>query len=102
MIPNDIFIAFDLESLRNGKEPNKSTVLLLKALARYKPNKIIVWSDGNGEEAESFGRKYHLDDHVWSYWPKLKLEDQDIKIDIAIESKKNSCQCGRNRICITK
>jgi hypothetical protein len=99
MIPNDIFIAFDLECLRQGSNINNSAILLLKALARYKPNKIIVWSEDGSEIAEAFGRKYHLDDHVWSYWPKIKLEDQDIQIDISIGYHKDSC--GRNNICLT-
>lgn len=98
MIPHDIFIAFDLDCLKTKDGINSSAIAMLKAIARFKPNKVVIWSKSGSEIAEAFGRKYHLDDYVWSYWPKICTEDQDIKIDISIGLEPDSC--GRNNICL--
>lgn len=54
---------------------------MLKALAGNKRNQIVIWSGGGDRYAAMWGRRLHLDNHVWSYWGKIGSPPVDLAID---------------------
>lgn len=78
-----VVIAFDVDgtlrdnentseaAMRDDLLPNVRIVQLLKTLASFKNTRIIVWSGGGKEYAESIGRQLGIDEFVDEYAGKV-------------------------------
>lgn len=96
-----VIIAFDVDGtlIRNNSPEHTPGVVnnhdlplvhqinTLQVLSTYKNIRIVVWSGGGKQYAETWGRRLGLDDYVWRYASKLeypelkKLCDHLIAID---------------------
>lgn len=78
-----MLIAFDVDGTLVDKDdqPRPEIIVLLKALAGNKRNQIVIWSGGGEGYAAMWGRRLHLDNHVWSYWSKIGSPQPDLAID---------------------
>lgn len=86
-----VIIAFDVDGVliknagidrehgipSSGDVPILHQVNTLIVLSTYKNVKIVVWSGGGKQYAETWGRRLGLDKYVWRY--ASKLEHPDIK-----------------------
>lgn len=61
----------------NNDVPIVHQINTLQVLARSKNVRIVVWSGGGKQYAETWGRRLGLDKYVWRY--ASKLEHQEIK-----------------------
>lgn len=52
--------------------PHEDIVAMLKTLSRFKNVKIVVWSGGGKQYAETIGKRLGLDAYVWRYASKLE------------------------------
>lgn len=82
-----VIIAFDIDgtlirNVPNGMRapgiPNNDDVPIvhmintLQVLSRFKNVRIVVWSGGGKQYAETWGRRLGLDQYVWRYASKLE------------------------------
>lgn len=95
-----IIIAFDVDGtlIRNTETdkpriagvPNNNDVPIvhqvntLIVLSSYKNVRIVVWSGGGKEYAETWGRRLGLDKHVWRYASKLQHRELKAMCDLLI------------------
>lgn len=59
----------------NGDVPIVHQINTLQVLSTYKNVRIVVWSGGGKQYAETWGRRLGLDKYVWRYASKLEHED---------------------------
>lgn len=85
-----VIVAFDVDGtlIRNTAEPGDRThgtpnnedvpivhqINTLQVLSTYKNIRIVVWSGGGKQYAETWGRRLGLDQYVWRYASKLEYE----------------------------
>jgi phosphoserine phosphatase len=55
-----------------GDTPIVHQINTLQVLSTYKNIKIVVWSGGGKQYAETWGRRLGLDQYVWRYASKLE------------------------------
>ena len=55
--------------------PHEPILAMLKSFSRFKNIKIVVWSGGGKEYAETIGRRLGLDKYVWRYASKLEAPE---------------------------
>lgn len=85
---HDVMVAaFDVDGtlLDADDKPYKQVVEFLKDLYKTGGYKIIVWSGGGKEYAQTWGRRLGLDEYVSSY--HSKLEAKNLKVDIAFDDQ---------------
>lgn len=58
----------------NGDVPIVHWINTLQVLSTCKNVRIVVWSGGGKQYAETWGRRLGLDDYVWRYANKLEHE----------------------------
>ncbi len=58
-----------------GDTPIVHQINTLQVLSTYKNIKIVVWSGGGKQYAETWGRRLGLDQYVWRYASKLEHEE---------------------------
>lgn len=58
----------------NGDVPIVHQINTLQVLSTYKNIRIVVWSGGGKQYAETWGRRLGLDKFVWRYASKLEHE----------------------------
>lgn len=93
-----VIVAFDVDGvlIHNTDEdrvhgiPSKNDVPIvhqintLQVLSTYKNIKIVVWSGGGKQYAETWGRRLGLDQYVWQYASKLQHEELKALCDTLI------------------
>lgn len=93
-----IIVAFDIDGtlIRNEQGervhgvPNNNDVPivhqinLLQVLSTYKNIRIVVWSGGGKQYAETWGRRLGLDKFVWRYASKLEHKELRAMCDFLI------------------
>lgn len=74
-----VIVAFDVDGtlLATGDVPIVHQINTLIVLSTYKNIRIVVWSGGGKQYAETWGHRLGLDKYVWRY--ASKLEHQEIK-----------------------
>lgn len=72
-----VIVAFDVDGtlLATGDVPIVHQINTLQVLSTYKNIRIVVWSGGGKQYAETWGRRLGLDKYVWRYAGKLEHED---------------------------
>jgi len=96
-----VIIAFDVDGtlIKNETDdfrhgvPGKNDVPIihqintLQVLSTYKNIRIVVWSGGGKQYAETWGKRLGLDKYVWRYASKLEHREisQDCAFLIAID-----------------
>lgn len=94
----NIIIAFDVDGTLIRSEPgeripgvpNNNDVPIvhqintLQVLSTYKNIKIVVWSGGGKQYAETWGRRLGLDKFVWRYASKLEHQQLKAQCDMLI------------------
>lgn len=55
--------------------PHVPIINTVMVLSTFKNIKVVVWSGGGKQYAETWGRRLGLDDYVWRYASKLEHED---------------------------
>lgn len=106
-----IIIAYDVDGtlIRNTQEPAERThgvphnddvpivhqINTLMVLSTFKNVKIVVWSGGGKQYAETWGRRLGLDKYVWRYAAKTERDDIKARCDqlIAIDDVQ-ACELG--------
>ena len=68
----------------NGDVPIVHQINTLQVLSTYKNIKIVVWSGGGKQYAETWGRRLGLDKYVWRYASKLEHENLKAMCDTLI------------------
>jgi phosphoserine phosphatase len=68
----------------NDDVPIVYQINTLMVLSTYKNVKIVVWSGGGKQYAETWGRRLGLDKYVWRYASKLEHEDIKQRCDTLI------------------
>lgn len=58
----------------NNDVPIVHQINTLIVLSTYKNVRIVVWSGGGKQYAETWGRRLGLDKHVWRYASKMEYE----------------------------
>lgn len=58
-----------------GDTPIVHQINTLQVLSTYKNIKIVIWSGGGKQYAETWGRRLGLDQYVWRYASKLEHEE---------------------------
>jgi hypothetical protein len=93
-----IIVAFDIDGtlIRNEQGervhgvPNNNDVPivhqinLLQVLSTYKNIRIVVWSGGGKQYAETWGRRLGLDKYVWYYASKVEHPTIKAQCDLLI------------------
>lgn len=93
-----VIIAFDVDGtlIRNVETerqpgiPSQEDVPIvhqintLQVLSRSKNVRIVVWSGGGKQYAETWGRRLGLDQYVWKYASKLEHEQIKAQCDFLI------------------
>lgn len=76
-------IAFDVDGTLIGERGSHENILtLLKILAGFKNVRVIVWSGGGKEYAESYVRRLDLEKYVKAVYSKVACEEE---VHIAID-----------------
>lgn len=68
----------------NDDVPIVHQINTLMVLSTYKNIRIVVWSGGGKQYAETWGRRLGLDKYVWRYASKLERDDIRSKCDFLI------------------
>lgn len=68
----------------NDDVPIMHQINTLIVLSTYKNIKIVVWSGGGKQYAETWGRRLGLDKYVWRYASKLEHEQIKAQCDFLI------------------
>lgn len=76
----------------NDDVPNVEIINMLMLFSRFKNVKIVVWSGGGKQYAETWGRRLGLDKYVWRYAAKTEAPDMPHPI-IAIDDV-HACNLG--------
>lgn len=93
-----VIIAFDVDGTLIRNEPGDRTygvpnnndvpivhqINTLQVLSTYKNVRIVVWSGGGRQYAETWGRRLGLDKYVWRYASKLQAKDIKSVCDVLI------------------
>lgn len=93
-----IIVAFDVDGVLIRNEPGNRVhgvpsnndvpivhqVNLLQVLSTYKNIRIVVWSGGGKQYAETWGRRLGLDKFVWYYASKLEHPTIKAQCDLLI------------------
>ena len=93
-----IIVAFDVDGtlIRNAEGdrvhgvPSNDDVPIvhqintLQVLSTYKNIRIVVWSGGGKQYAETWGRRLGLDKYVWRYASKLEHQALKAQCDLLI------------------
>lgn len=102
-----IIIAFDVDgtiygsTLAHDREGhlNIEVVNLMHALSRMKNTKIIVWSGGGKDYAETIVRKFGLGRYVQACYGKHEYEEELYgKVDIAFDDQHDFAMADKNLI----
>lgn len=80
----------------NDEVPHVPIINMLITLSRFKNVKIVVWSGGGKDYAETWGRRLGLDKYVWRYASKI---GNDFKPDIAIDDIQD-CELGLTNLIV--
>lgn len=59
----------------NGDVPIVHMINTLQVLSRFKNVRIVVWSGGGKQYAETWGRRLGLDQYTWRYASKLEYKE---------------------------
>lgn len=59
----------------NDDVPHVPIINMVMVLSTFKNIKLVVWSGGGKQYAETWGRRLGLDKYVWRYASKLEHED---------------------------
>lgn len=59
----------------NDDVPHVPIINAVMVLSTFKNIKLVVWSGGGKQYAETWGRRLGLDKYVWRYASKLEHED---------------------------
>lgn len=68
----------------NDDVPIVHQINTLIVLSTYKNIRIVVWSGGGRQYAETWGRRLGLDKHVWKYASKLEHDVLKQQCDLLI------------------
>lgn len=92
-----VIVAFDVDStlirqaegstpgiVNNDSVPIVHQINTLQVLSTYKNIKIVVWSGGGKQYAETWGRRLGLDKYVWRYASKLEYQELKQLCDMII------------------
>lgn len=94
-----VIVAFDVDGtlIRNTDPENRihgtphnddvpivHQINTLQVLSTYKNIRIVVWSGGGKQYAETWGRRLGLDKYVWRYASKLERDDIRARCDLLI------------------
>lgn len=95
-----VVVAFDVDGtlIRNSQAPEDRThgvpnnddvpivhqINTLQVLSTYKNIRIVVWSGGGKQYAETWGRRLGLDKYVWRYAGKMELKTIRERCDFLI------------------
>lgn len=93
-----IIVAFDIDGTLIRNEPGNRVhgvpnnndvpivhqINLLQVLSTYKNIRIVVWSGGGKQYAETWGRRLGLDKYVWYYASKLEHPTIKAQCDLLI------------------
>lgn len=79
-------VCFDVDGtlLDYESNPREDIVMLLKAVARNKSNRVVVWSGGGKQYAEVIARRLGIDSIIFDCWSKLNPQ---FPVDIAIDDE---------------
>lgn len=105
---NKTIIAFDVDgTLITNNDPDRvhgvaskdevphvPIINMLITFSRFKNVRIIVWSGGGKEYAETWGRRLGLDKYVWRYASKLEATELKEKYDIIAIDDIQDCTLG--------
>lgn len=70
--------------INNDDMPIFQQINTLQVLSTYKNIRIVVWSGGGKQYAETWGRRLGLDKYVWRYASKLEHEELKTHCDTLI------------------
>ena len=106
---NKVIIAFDVDGTlitnndpdrvhgvpSNDEVPHVGLINMLMVFSKFKNVRIVVWSGGGKQYAETWGRRLGLDSYVWRYASKLERDDIASRCDqlIAIDDIQD-CNLG--------
>lgn len=76
----------------NNEVPQVPIINMLMTFSRFKNVKIVVWSGGGKQYAETWGRRLGLDKYVWRYASKTEANSMPYPV-IAIDDVQ-SCELG--------
>lgn len=92
-----VIVAFDVDGtlirqaegstpgvVNNDSVPIVHQINTLQVLSTYKNIKIVVWSGGGKQYAETWGRRLGLDKFVWRYASKLEHKELRAMCDFLI------------------
>lgn len=92
-----VIVAFDVDGtlirqaenalpgvVNNDSVPIVHQINTLQVLSRYKNIRIVVWSGGGKQYAETWGRRLGLDQYVWRYASKLEHRELRAMCDFLI------------------
>lgn len=92
-----VIVAFDVDGtlirqaegstpgiVNNDSVPIVHQINTLQVLSTYKNIKIVVWSGGGKQYAETWGRRLGLDKYVWRYASKLEHKELRAMCDFLI------------------
>lgn len=92
-----VIVAFDVDGtlirqaegstpgvINNDSVPIVHQINTLQVLSTYKNIKIVVWSGGGKQYAETWGRRLGLDKFVWRYASKLEHKELRAMCDFLI------------------
>ncbi len=79
----------------NDEVPHVPLINMLMVFSKFKNVRIVVWSGGGKQYAETWGRRLGLDNYVWRYASKLERDDIASRCDhlIAIDDIQD-CELG--------
>lgn len=92
-----VIVAFDVDGtlirqaegstpgvVNNDSVPIVHQINTLQVLSTYKNIRIVVWSGGGKQYAETWGRRLGLDKYVWRYASKLEHKELRAMCDFLI------------------
>lgn len=74
----------------NDEVPHVPIINMLMTFSRFKNVKIVVWSGGGKQYAETWGRRLGLDKYVWRYASKTETMPYPV---VAIDDMQ-ACELG--------
>ena len=91
-----LVVAFDVDgTLIVDDVPQVPIINVLQALSKLSKNvRVIVWSGGGKQYAETWGRRLGLDQYVWKYMQK----DRSFHVDIAWDDQQAFALADKNII----
>lgn len=78
----------------NNEMPHVPLINMLMTFSRFKNVRVVVWSGGGKQYAETWGKRLGLGKYVWRYASKLERDDiAKHGIIVAIDDVQ-SCELG--------